>query len=138
MAYKTADLKKTAIKAIKEHSLYFIEDIVAYLPIGKTAFYEHFPVPKENEKNDYKELADLLTDNKVEMKVKIRSKLAKGERASELLALYRLICSPEERQSLNQSYIDHSTKGKKLTVAPEIKVYNTGPDFARSEDDVED
>lgn len=41
MAYKTEELEKTAIKAIKEHKLYFIEDVIAFLPCSKPTFYEH-------------------------------------------------------------------------------------------------
>lgn len=111
MAYKTEDLKKKAIEAIKKNKMiFFIEDVSTFIAINKSTFYAHFPT----ESDDYKELLELLGDNRTEMKAKIRHKLAQGDRAAELLALYRLIATPEERQSLNQSYIDHSTKGDKI------------------------
>ena len=119
MAYNTADLKKKAIKIIKDNSMvFFIEDVVSMLPCSKPTFYEHFP----NESNDYKEIFTYLESNRVTTKVKIREKLHKGERAAELLALYRLICSPEERQNLNQSYIDHSTKGEKMNSQFKVEI----------------
>ena len=59
-------------------------------------------------------LREILEDNKSKTKSAIRAKLFKGEKAAELLALYRLICTPEERQNLNQSYIDHTSKGEKI------------------------
>ena len=46
--------------------------------------------------------------------------LKKGEKAAELLALYRLICTKEERQMLNQQYIDHSNKGDKFNGVPDL------------------
>jgi hypothetical protein len=52
----------------------------------------------------------LLEQNKTKTKSSIRAKLYKSEKAAELLALYRLICTPEEHQKLNQQYIDHSSK----------------------------
>lgn len=110
MAYDRDDIYKTAEAAIKEHGLFFIEDIVAYVTCGRTAFYEFFPLDSD-EMNTIKELLNL---NKVKTKVEIREKLKKGDRAAELLALYRLICTPEERKSLNQSYIDHTTDGEKI------------------------
>jgi hypothetical protein len=41
MAYKTKELEKQALEAIKEHGLVFIEEIVAFLPCSKPTFYEH-------------------------------------------------------------------------------------------------
>lgn len=110
MAYNKKKIFEQAKEEVVKNNLFFIEDIVAWLPCGKTYFYETFPA-KSDEMNDLKEL---LYKNKVKTKSAIRSKLFKGSKASELLALYRLICTPEERKMLNQSYIDHTTKGKEI------------------------
>ena len=59
-------------------------------------------------------LQGILEINKTRTKSAIRSKLFKSDKAGELLALYRLICTNEERQMLNQQYIDHTTGGKDL------------------------
>jgi ATP-dependent exoDNAse (exonuclease V) beta subunit len=67
-----------------------------------------FP-PDSNELNTLK---DLLDDNKVKTKSSIRAKLWKSNKASELLALYRLIATPEEHKKLNQSYIEHNGKSE--------------------------
>jgi hypothetical protein len=90
--------------------LFFIEDIVAFISCSKPTFYEYFPVDS-NELNNLKELLD---NNKIETKSRIRAKLMKSEKAAELLALYRLIATTEEHQKLNQSYVDHTSKGKEL------------------------
>lgn len=110
MAYKTEELFEQAKKYINKHELYFIDDVVAYLPCAVSTFYEHFP--KESEL--YKEILLLINDNKVKTKEKIRRKLLEGSKASELLAVYRLVCSPEERQMLNQNYIDITSKNKQI------------------------
>jgi predicted GIY-YIG superfamily endonuclease len=41
MAYKTEELEEQALKAIKEHGLVFIEEVVSFLPCDKTTFYAH-------------------------------------------------------------------------------------------------
>lgn len=110
MAYDRKKIYQQAEEAIKKHNLFFIEDIVAFLPCSKPTFYDFFP-PNSNELNNLKEILD---DNKVKTKSSIRAKLWKSNKASELLALYRLIATPEEHQKLNQSYVDHSNKGGKF------------------------
>lgn len=110
MAYNKTKLYKQAEEAIKKNNLFFIEDIVAFLPCSKQTFYDYFPLNSDELDN----LKDLLDDNKVKTKSSIRAKLWKSNKASELLALYRLIATPEEHQKLNQSYIDHTSKGKQL------------------------
>jgi hypothetical protein len=108
MAYNKAKIYEQAEKAIKENNLFFVDDIVAWLPCGKTWWYDNFP-PESEEMNN---LRDLLEINKTKTKSAIRSKLFKSDKAGELLALYRLLCTNEERQMLNQQYIDMTSKGK--------------------------
>jgi hypothetical protein len=121
MAYDKKKIYQQAEEAIKKNNLFFIEDIVAFLPCDKTTFYRFFPT----DCNEYNTLKDLLEDNKIKTKSSIRAKLYKSDKASELLALYRLIATSEEHQKLNQSYIDHTTNGKDINITPTINVYNT-------------
>jgi hypothetical protein len=110
MAYDRKKIYNQAIDAIKENNLFFIEDIIAFIPCNKDTFYRFFPKGSD----EYDTLKRLLEDNKIRTKSSIRAKLFKSQKAAELLALYRLICTPEEHQKLNQQYIDHTTKGKKM------------------------
>lgn len=110
MAYDKAKILIQAKDAITKNNLFFIEDIVAFITCSKPTFYEYFPL-YSNELNDLKEM---LEQNKIRTKSAIRAKLFKGEKAAELLALYRLICTPEERQMLNQQFVDHTTQGDKI------------------------
>lgn len=112
MAYDKKKIYEQSIEAITKNNLFFIEDVVAFLPCGKVTFYEYFPL-ESNEMNTIKER---LEQNKIKTKSAIRAKLFKGEKAAELLALYRLICTPEERQNLNQSYIDHKVDDGSITI----------------------
>lgn len=102
MAYNKKKIYEQAIEAIEKNNLFFIEDIVAWLPISKPTFYEFFPI----ESNEINNIKAKIEANKTRTKSAIRSKLFKSDKAGELLALYRLICTPEERQMLNQQYIE--------------------------------
>lgn len=114
MAYDRKKILEQAKTAIKENNLFFVEDIVAFIPCTKTTLYDYFPAGSD----EMNALKSLLEDNKIRTKSSIRAKLFKSEKAAELLALYRLICTPEEHQKLNQQYIDHTSKGEKMQPAP--------------------
>lgn len=114
MAYDREKILEQAKTAVKENNLFFIEDIVAFIPCTKTTLYKLFPAGSD----EMNALKSLLEDNKIRTKSSIRAKLFKSEKAAELLALYRLICTPEEHQKLNQQYIDHTSKGERIQPAP--------------------
>ncbi|AGO48401.1 hypothetical protein Phi10:1_gp060 [Cellulophaga phage phi10:1] len=124
--YDKEKIYKQAEEAITEHGLFFIEDIVAYIPISKPTFYDYYPVDSD----DFNALKELLDTNKVNMKVKLRTKLANGDKAAEILALYKLIATDDERKALSMQHIDHSSKGEKMNV---ISLGNgTNPDETTS------
>lgn len=96
MAYKTAELEKLALSAIKQHKLVFIEEVVSYLPISKPTFYEHGL-------NKSDALKSAILANKVNMKAGLRSKWYEGDNATTQIALYKLIGTEEEADRLNGS-----------------------------------
>lgn len=115
MAYNKEKIYKQALEAIEKNNLFFIEDLVAWLPISKPTLYEFFPL----ESNELNTIKDLLNINKTKTKSAIRAKLFKSDKAGELLALYRLICTPEEHRLLNQNYTELTGKdGKNLIPEP--------------------
>jgi len=106
MAYDRDKIYEQAKEAIKKNNLFFIEDVVAFIPCGRSYFYEHF----KDGMDKMDTIKEMLEENKIKTKSSIRAKLWKSNRASELLALYRLIATPEEHQKLNQSYVEQTTK----------------------------
>ena len=115
MAYNKDEIFKQALEAIEKNNLFFIEDLVAWLPISKPTLYEFFPL----ESNELNSIKNLLNINKTKTKSAIRAKLFKSDKAGELLALYRLICTPEEHRLLNQNYTELTGKaGKDLIPEP--------------------
>lgn len=119
MAYNTATLKKQALAAIEKHKLFFIEDVVAFLPCGKTAFYEHFA----NETNDRKEIDELLERNRIEVKTSMRSKWYKSDAPALQLSLYKIIATQDERNALSMSKVDVTSGGDKITWN-EVRTYD--------------
>jgi flagellar biosynthesis regulator FlbT len=115
MAYDTDKLFEQAKEIVSSNSnIYFVEDLVGYLPCSKPTFYDHFPINSDR----FNELRDLIENNKIKKKIIIRDKLGQSEKAAELLALYRLICTPEERQMLNQQYMEHSGSVQHKVIRP--------------------
>ena len=103
MAYNTEDLFNTAIEQIKKHKLFFIEDIIAFLPCSKPTFYEHFP----NDSIYYKKMFEELETNRTELKVSMRSKWYKSNAPALQMALMKLICTDEERKKLAMQYSEN-------------------------------
>ena len=97
MAYKTEELERLSLEAINKHKLFFIEDIVAYLPCDKTTFYAH----KLHESNSIKEA---LTEVKVNLKVSMRSKWFRSENPTLQLALMKLVSTDEELRKLSMQH----------------------------------
>lgn len=103
MAYDTKELFEKAKDVIIKHKLFFIEDIVAFLPCSKPTFYEHFPI----DSNEINELKELLETNRTELKVSMRSKWYKSNAPALQMALMKLICTDEERKKLAMQYSEN-------------------------------
>jgi hypothetical protein len=112
MAYDRKKIFEQAKEVIVKHKLFFIEDIVAFLPISKPTFYDFFN-PDSNELN---ELKGLLETNRTELKVSMRSKWYKSNAPALQMALMKLIATPEELKKLSMQYNDHTTGGEKIQV----------------------
>jgi len=103
MSLYTEELIEKSLKAIKEHKLVFITDVVTYLPCSRASFYN-----KGLDKLDI--LKDALEDNKVEMKVKMRSKWYESDTPALQLAFMKLISSDNERRALSTSFMETKQK----------------------------
>lgn len=112
MAYDRKKIFEQAKEMIVKHKLFFVEDIVAFLPISKPTFYDFFPIDS-NEINDLKEL---LEQNRTELKVSMRSKWYKSNAPALQMALMKLICTPEElkKLSMNHQVLEGGDKSIKI------------------------
>jgi len=97
MAYDRKKIYEQAKEVIVKHKLFFIDDIVAFLPIAKSTFYEWKLEQSE-------ELKELLEQNRVELKVSMRSKWYKSNSPALQMALMKLIANKDELKRLSMQY----------------------------------
>ena len=102
MAYDRKKIYEQAKEVIVKHKLFFIEDIVAFLPCDKTTFYRFFDINS----NQYNELKELLKTNRTELKVSMRSKWYKSNSPALQMALMKLIGNQEELRRLSMQHIE--------------------------------
>jgi hypothetical protein len=108
MAYDKQKIFEQAKEMIVKHKLFFVEDIVAFLPCNKTTFYDFFPI----ESNQSNELKELLNLNRVELKVSMRSKWYKSNAPALQMALMKLIATPEELRKLSMQFVESENTNK--------------------------
>ena len=101
MAYDKNKIVEQAKEAIVKHKLFFLDDIIAFLPIASSTFYAW-----EMEKSE--ELKELLHKNRIELKVSMRSKWYKSNSPVLQLALMKLISTDEELRKLSMKHTEHS------------------------------
>jgi hypothetical protein len=102
MAYDKNKIFEQAKEVTVKHKLFFIEDIVAFLPCSKNYFYDHFPP----DSNEYDELKGLLETNRTTLKVSMRSKWYTSNAPALQMALMKLIATPEELKKLSMSFVE--------------------------------
>ncbi|MBL0304331.1 MAG: hypothetical protein IPQ23_22015 [Cytophagaceae bacterium] len=108
--YDRNKIYEQAKEVTVKNKLFFIEDIVAFLPISKKTFYEFFPLESDESNN----LKELLETNRTELKVSMRSKWYKSNSPALQMALMKLIANPEELKKLSMNYTDLTSNGHQL------------------------
>ena len=106
MAYDKQKIFEQAKEVTVKNKLFFIEDIVAFLPCSKNYFYDHFPP----DSNEYDELKALLDTNRTTLKVSMRSKWYTSNAPALQMALMKLIATPEELRKLSMQFIESENK----------------------------
>lgn len=99
MAYDRQKIYKKALRIAEIKKLTFIEDLIAELPCGKTAFYDFFP----SNSNESEAIKEILDKNKTIIKRGLRTKWYNGDNATCQVVLYKLIASQEERQAISNN-----------------------------------
>ena len=118
MAYDANELEKKAIEAIKKNKLIFLEEVISYLPCNRGTFYL-------NNLNKLDSILELLEENKIEEKVKLRKKWRGTDNAALNLALYKLCSSEEEQAKLNPNKVDTTVNIYKNTSEEDLTKLST-------------
>ena len=116
MAYDKIEIFKQAKRVTQENNLFFVDDIIAYLPCSRSTFYEFYP----DGSDELDELKGILESNRVTLKVGMRKKWNDSDNATLQLSLMKLVCTDDERKKLAMQYTDHSTNGKEINTSPTI------------------
>lgn len=103
MKYNVNDLERLSIEVIEKYKLFFIDDIIAYLPCSRATFYNH-----GLDKLDT--IKDALTKVRTEIKVSMRSKWYKSDNPTLQMGLMKLIASPDELRQLSMSHVESNNK----------------------------
>jgi hypothetical protein len=108
MAYtKKNQYEKQILEAIKKHKIAFFDHVFAFVPFCAATGYKH-------KLEKVEAIRDALSENRIKAKNYMLNKWIAGENATLQIAAYRLLSNQEEHKRLNQSYIDHTTKGDKI------------------------
>lgn len=114
MAYDRNKIFEQAKDVIKKNKLFFVEDVVSYLPCSKQTFYEFFPVQSD----EMDSIKELLEQNRTEIKVSMRSKWYKSDAPALQMALYKLIA--DENELIRLSVFKNETSGDNKTLNVKI------------------
>lgn len=117
MAYDRAKIFEQAKEMIVKHKLFFVEDIIAFIPCSKQTFYDFFPV----ESDELDTLKTLLEVNRTTLKVSMRSKWYTSNAPALQMALMKLIATPEELKKLSMQFIESENKNTNFDIS---KIYD--------------
>ncbi len=96
------------VQVIKDNKIMFIQHIFGvYTAIGSSQFYKLGLHQSEA-------INTAIQRNRMQGCNYMVNKWIGSENPTLQVAAYRLICTEDERRNLNQSYIDHTTKGSPL------------------------
>lgn len=135
MAYSRKRLYEQAMQVIEERNLFFIEDVVAFLPCDRATFYRKFAQGSDECDN----IKRALETNKVRTKSAIRHRLFNMDNPTAQLALYRMIATPEERDAISTTKTDITSGGEKITKEPiTIEIIDNRNQIEHTEEDDEE
>ena len=110
MAYDRVKIFEQAKEMIVKHKLFFVDDIVAFLPCSKSSFYEFYP----DGSDELDELKELLNVNRTTLKVSMRSKWYTSNAPALQMALMKLIATPEELKKLSMQFVESDNTNKNI------------------------
>lgn len=121
MAYDRKKIFEQAKEMIVKHKLFFVDDIVSFLPCSKSSFYEFYP----DGSDELDELKGLLEVNRTTLKVSMRSKWYTSNAPALQMALMKLIATPDELRKLSMQFIESDNVTKTINITEEeIKKIN--------------
>lgn len=123
------------MQVIEERNLFFIEDLVAFLPCDRATFYRKFP----HGCDECDAIKRALETNKVRTKSAIRHRLFNMDNPTAQIALYRMIATPEERDAISTTKTDITSGGEKIAREPlTIEIIDNRNQIEQQQEDSEE
>jgi hypothetical protein len=112
MAYDKQKIFEQAKEMIVKHKLFFMDEVPDFLPCSRSTFYDYFPYGSD----ELDILKSLISVNKTQLKVSLRSKWYKSNAPALQMALMKLIATPEELKKLSMQYIESENKNTNFDI----------------------
>ncbi len=109
MTEKQKKYEKEMLRVINEKKIAFFDHCFAFTTFSAATAYNHNLEKLESIKN-------AIAGNRVKAKNYMLNKWIASDNPTLQIAAMRLLSTPEEHQKLNQSYIDHTSKGEKINI----------------------
>lgn len=94
------------IKAIHEHDdIWTIGEVVNYVDVCRNTLYLHFPVGSER----MNAINEAIETNRMKNRNSVRKAMLEKKDPSCLIALYKILATPDERKALASHFIETST-----------------------------
>lgn len=123
------------MQVIDERNLFFLEDVVAFLPCDRATFYRKFPQGCD----ECDTIKRALETNKVRTKSAIRHRLFNMDNPTAQIALYRMIATPEERDAISTTKTDITSGGEKISREPlTIEIIDNRNQIEQSQEDTDE
>lgn len=97
------------IELVKKHKIVFFNHVFAFTSFASSTAYLY-----ELEKSET--IKEIIHTNKVKAKNYLINKWIAGNNPTLQISAYRLMSDGDEHKKLNQSYVDHTTKGKEVNI----------------------
>lgn len=123
VTFPKEELYSEALRCIEEYNLFFMHELIAFMPCPVRYFNEAFPEGSQ-ERIDFYEVLD---KNKVAMCAKLRKDFLESSAPQLKLALYKLAASKEELQRLTKTYSENENRDTLRTTFV-IQQVNADPD----------
>lgn len=105
--------EREIIEVIKKNRIFSVQDIFAfYKGCSRATFYNH-------NLEELDTIKEAINENKIITKQALKSKWAKSDNPTLQIALYKSICTGEERQALSQQYVANTHEVKEQPLFPD-------------------
>lgn len=106
--------EKEIVKVIRDNKLFTIKDIFAFYSGIKSSQFYNLGLEKSEL------ILKAIDDNKTKSCQSLKKKWLDSDNPTLQIAVFKTICTDEDRKALSQTYHDHTTDGEKIQPQPQL------------------